>query len=225
MLARRETERVIELARAPQDDSWYEYKNPNIVVPDEGYLQRSLGALYRNRRLALAVLAGVVVLAAVYLLVATPIYEAYARVLIDPDTPNVITFKDVIQGDESKLEYYQTQLEILRSRTLARRTLDTLDMWRDPEITATGMLSRTIRMARTAPSTVIYGFSRMLGNRADATEPPPAIGETAAQSRAIDEFLKRLVLNYRADNRILEVGYRSANARHAAEVSNAIARK
>jgi len=243
MLARREPDRVIRMSRVdPEHDSWYEHRNSNLVVPDEGYLQRYLGALYRRRWLALAVFALVVVAAIGYLLVATPVYEAYVRVLIQPDNPNVVSFKEVIQGDESKLEYYQTQLEILRSRSLARKTLDTLDMWKDPEIVEpSGHLARVVRATRDrlgrllgyatpAPASVATETAA-----ADATAAVPTTGgspaagapsasESAVQSRAIDEFLNRLVLNYRADNRILEVGYQSVDPRRAAEVANTIAR-
>jgi polysaccharide biosynthesis transport protein len=236
MLARREPERVIQMARVdPEQDSWYEYKTSNMVVPDEGYLQRYLAALYRHRRLALAVVVLVILSAVGYLLVATPVYEADVRVLIEPDNPNVVSFKEVIQGDVSKLEYYQTQMEILRSRSLARKTLDALDMWKDREIVQPeGQIGAAIGRARSV-------FNRLTGRSSSPSASGPADGavsttgtnanstgtasnETATQSRAIDEFLKRLVLNYRADNRILEVGYLSVDPRHAAEVANTIAR-
>lgn len=238
MLARREPDRVIQMARDPEHDSWYEYKNATMVVPEEGYLQRYVGALWRHRRLALSVLALVVVGAVGYLFVATPVYEARVRVLIEPDTPNVVSFKEVIEENASKLEYYQTQMEILRSRSLARKTLDALDMWKDPEIAApSDQLSRMIQVTRGIGTAIASGLS--LAVRKAISAPPPdatqaaaasaagadaAMSENAAQSRAVDEFLKHLVLNYRADNRILEVGYRSVDARRAAEVANAIAR-
>ena len=245
MLARREPDRVIHMSRVdPEHDSWYEHRNSNLVVPDEGNLQRYLGALYRRRWLGLAVFALVVVSAIGYLLVATPVYEAYVRVLVQPDNPNVVSFKEVIQGDESKLEYYQTQLEILHSRSLARKTLDALDMWKDPEIVQpSGHLARVIHATRGMATRITSALAGMMGKATStpssaATESVPAsaatagttgsapgtgVTESAVQSRAIDEFLTRLVLNYRADNRILEVGYRSVDPHRAAEVANTIA--
>ena len=38
--------------------------------------------------------------------------------------PNVVTFKEVIDEDQTKADYYQTQYNILQSRALARKTID-----------------------------------------------------------------------------------------------------
>ncbi len=223
MLARREPDRIVQLTRVEREpESWYEYKN-TAALPDEGYLLRYLGALYKHRRLALAVLALAVMFAMGYLLVATPVYEARVRVLIEPDTPNVVSFKEVIEENASKLEYYQTQMEILRSRTLARKTMDTLDLWNDPEIKGrTGHVAQLLRAASSAGQSVRAGVYQVLGTPVPAAAPRPS--DATVQSRAIDAFLRRLVLNYRADNRILEIGFRSVDPHRAAEVANTIAR-
>ena len=61
-------------------------------------------------------------------------YEATTRLHIEMDAPNVVDFEEVIA--ESRLarrqEYYRTQYEILRSRALARMTMDRLELWEHP---------------------------------------------------------------------------------------------
>src|SRR5512138_1355108 len=97
MLSRREPERVIQLSRVDlEHDSWYEYRNSQQMgVAEDGYLRRYAGALWRHRRLAVAVVVLAILGAVGYLLVATRLYEADVRVLIEPDSPNVVTFKEV----------------------------------------------------------------------------------------------------------------------------------
>ena len=52
----------------------------------------------------------VIVLAVtVYTFTATPIYEARAQLLIEAENQNVVSFKEVIDEDQTKADYYQTQ--------------------------------------------------------------------------------------------------------------------
>lgn len=200
----------------------YGYGDHGPSAFDGAYLHRYMAALYRRRRIAIAVPLVIVCAAVAYLLVATPIYEARAKVLIEPDVPNVVSFKDVMEENASKLEYYQTQMQILRSRTLARKTIDTLDLWNDPEIAPKPEnLPRLARMSRDMKT----AFASMFGRLSGGSEPATGVKKEAeAQSRAVSEFLNRLTLTYRADNRILEVGYLSVDPGKATRVANAIAR-
>src|SRR4029079_8037193 len=78
-----------------------------------------------------------IMLAAVaYVLMTTPAYEATARVMIEVDKPNVVDFKEVVEPENGTDEYYQTQYKLLAGRALAARTLDVLNLWDAPELTA-----------------------------------------------------------------------------------------
>jgi len=65
----------------------------------------------------------------VYTFTATPIFEARTRLLIEAENQNVVAFKEVVDEDQTKADYYQTQYNILQSRVLARRTLEQLKLW------------------------------------------------------------------------------------------------
>ena len=64
---------------------------------------------------------------------ATPIYEARAQLLIEAETQNVVSFREVIEQESATIEYYTTQYRILQSRALARSTIDKLNLWNHPE--------------------------------------------------------------------------------------------
>jgi len=100
-------------------------------------LRRVLTALSRRRGWVIFVVAAAVVGAVAYVNVAVRVYESRAKLLIEPQTPNVVTFKGVIEEDTAKLDYYETQLGMLKSRTLARKTLDALQLWDQPEFVET----------------------------------------------------------------------------------------
>src|SRR5437773_1674759 len=75
-----------------------------------------LRTIYKRRWIALTAVLLVVVIAAVNTFSKIPIYEAHVRLLIEVDKPNVVNFKEVIE-DRSTLDYYQTQYQMLQSRS------------------------------------------------------------------------------------------------------------
>jgi capsular exopolysaccharide synthesis family protein len=89
--------------------------------------------LYRRRWLVLSVILAVVAGAGVYLYRATPLYQAQATILIDPDEPTVVEFKEVLE-ESGQGDYYQTQFELLQSRALAQRTVAALKLDQRPKL-------------------------------------------------------------------------------------------
>ena len=65
---------------------------------------------------------------------AIPIFEARAQLLIEAETQNVVTFKEVVEQEMTTVEYYTTQFRILQSRALARTTIERLKLWDHPEL-------------------------------------------------------------------------------------------
>ena len=197
---------------------WYDSPEPP-ARRDRDLLRRYAKTLYRHRWLELGVLATVLSIAVGYLVVATPIYEASLKLLIEPDNPNVVTFKEVVEQSSGKLDYYETQLGILRSRSLVRSTLDRLKLWNHPQFTSDGpRRTQLIRRAATLAGIELTPTSSPDPNRIVVSP-----GETAAQSHAIDAFLNALSLTYRPDNRLVDVRFRSADPRLAASVANTLA--
>src|SRR4030095_3884751 len=87
-----------------------------------------LQVLSRRWTLVAGIVAASLVLVAVYNSVATPIYEARARLIIlDPEARQVVPFRQETEA-ASRVDYYLTQLEVLRSRGLARMTLERLHL-------------------------------------------------------------------------------------------------
>ena len=179
---------------------------------DGTHLLDYLRLLYRRRRLAVAVFLIVFVSAFVYAVTATPTYEATVRLQIETEAPNVLNFGEVAPDGTrvARSEFYRTQYEILRSRSLARITMNLLELWDDPEFLgsdeerffnpvawAVGLVSQ--------PDTV-------------AVE-----GETRAESQAISAFLAGLDIDPIRDSRIVDVTFSSPSPKISAKVANTLA--
>src|SRR5262245_37018882 len=100
-----------------------------------------LQILYRRRYAAAAAFLAIVAAVALYTFTAVRVYEATARILIERDNPEVGAFDPVLNQNEITDDYYETQYRILQSRALARRTLDALGLWNDPQFTQAPRLS------------------------------------------------------------------------------------
>ena len=96
---------------------------------DDVHLLDYVKVLYMRRWTAATVFLLIFVAVVVYTFTATPVYEAKTRLLIEADNPNIVNFKEVIDEQGAKADYYQTQYNILQSRVLARKTLDSLNLW------------------------------------------------------------------------------------------------
>jgi uncharacterized protein involved in exopolysaccharide biosynthesis len=134
--------------------------------------------LYKRRHVAgvsflLVFLSGVV-----YTFTATPIYQARVQLLIEAESQNVVSFKEVIEQDKATNDYYQTQYRILQSRSLARRTLSELKLWE--------VLDPSKAPETTTVRGLVYATAGWFG-AAKAIE-PRAADETSAQAATIDRF-------------------------------------
>lgn len=175
-----------------------------------------LQILYRRRYIAGSAFLVVVLGIALYTFTAVRIYQGSVRLLIERDTPNVVSFQEVLEQSEITDDYYETQYRILQSRALARRTIAALDLWSHPQLNQRPRL--TIRGAIMMP---VNAIARWL-------EPPrpveaPDAAETRAQSRVIDRFLSELTIWAVRYSRLVDVTFRSSDPGLAARVANTLA--
>jgi polysaccharide biosynthesis transport protein len=163
----------------------------------EVHLLDYVRVLYKRRWTAVTSFTLIMLGVTIYTFTVTPIYEAQVRLLIEAENPNVVSFKPVIEEREANADYYQTQYNMLQSRSLARKTLDSLNLWNHPEF---GAEHRAVQ----------------------AQAAPPTADETAAQSRVIDAFLDGLIVAPIRNSRLVDVKYRSPDAVLATNIASSL---
>jgi capsular exopolysaccharide synthesis family protein len=62
-----------------------------------------------------------------------PVYRSTSTLLIESVKAKILSIEDVYGGASQDREYYQTQVEILRSRDVALRTVTNMKLWDEPE--------------------------------------------------------------------------------------------
>lgn len=73
-------------------------------------------------------------IAVYYVSTVTPTYRSTATLLIEPQKANVVSIEAIYDVDDQNSEYYQTQIELLKSRELASKTIDSLNLWTHHEL-------------------------------------------------------------------------------------------
>ena len=167
-------------------------------------------------------------MALVYAFTATPVYRATARLLIEPQDPNVVTFQEVIvERGFFGVDVQTTQRDMLRSRSLARATIDRLDLWNHPEFggpreeTAGARLLRALNPIRMTRRTLSWLRSTVFGAPAEAEGFADA--ESRAESRAISALLARFEVVAGRQSRIVTLQFSAFEPQLAADVVNTLA--
>lgn len=97
---------------------------------DEIDLRELLGVLRRRKGTIVLIALLTFVVALVATMMMKPIYRASTTLQVEVDKPKVLNYDVEASGGQSlnSKDFYQTQFEILRSRALARRTIDSMGL-------------------------------------------------------------------------------------------------
>jgi len=100
------------------------------MTGDETHLRDYIRVLYKRRWLAVSTFAVVVVGVILWTFVQTPIFEGAVKILIDREPPRVVNIQEVQPLDSTAQDYYQTQYEIIKSRPVIERAIESMNLSR-----------------------------------------------------------------------------------------------
>lgn len=216
--------------------------------PDQPHLLDYVRVLLRRKYLVIFIFSLVILGAFAYLRATTPVYEARARLIIEARSPDAAGPIGEPSDPTKTQQDYQTHYQLLQSRNLARKTIDTLALWDNPALNP-ALLPEDDSFYAQARAQVRSVF-RMITRRPEALETPepPAPTDAAAstqtaepsdpsaaaaaaadngelrlQDRIINAFLANLEVMPVQNSRLLDVSFRSSDPELAATVVNGLA--
>jgi succinoglycan biosynthesis transport protein ExoP len=144
---------------------------------------------------------------ATFLLVFKPKFQSTATILIDtrkyPETPQANIAARVTYDSSAAID---TQVEILKSQTLARAVVEKNRLWEDPEFIA----------APGGPRSIISSLFK-------STNPPSNLNPVDARNRATYYLFQHLTVKRVSDTFTLDVTFESPDADSSARVANEVA--
>lgn len=153
--------------------------NPLGLFENQINLRQYWHMVLERRWLVITAFVSVLLLTAIYLFRAKPVYESTVRLQIDRDSGNVLNIKDAIALDSREQDYLQTQYKNLQGRTLLESVVKKLHLEQDPRYAG----ARDKVAALQGDVTIVpIRLSRLVDVRVQHTDPKAA--ETIAQKLA-----------------------------------------
>jgi len=169
-----------------------------------------------------AFLTGVVLATCIGLWLITPVYIARATLLIERRTPQVLDMKELFSESplvgQDEYDYYKTQYEILKSRSLAAQVIQQLDLTpvlEEQERQNTGR--NFIAAVQASIEQYLPAMLRPASSGKGAEE-----NQTRGKAQLIDTYMSEMLeIAPVARTRLVQVGIRSSDPDLAAQVANA----
>ncbi|MEQ8747394.1 polysaccharide biosynthesis tyrosine autokinase [Pyruvatibacter sp.] len=195
------------------EDMGREYPQRRDADQDEDLID--IRALINVLRRRMGVIAGsVLLITGITLLVVfqlTPLYTASAQILIDPREQQVVDIEAVMSGLPPDSAAIDSEVEVLRSRTLAARAVEQLELVNDPEFNS--VLREPGMMASLDPRSWFASENNV-----------PAEDQARIElNRVIDALQSRLSVSRRGLTYVISISFTSEDAVKATKVVNTIA--
>jgi succinoglycan biosynthesis transport protein ExoP len=179
-------------------------------VAEQAVLQdarRYWAMLHKRRGVVLTCLGVSLAIAVLYNYTTRPVYRATTQILIDRDTPNVLPNKELVDLVQGGMDYYQTQYQLLKGRTLAERAVERLKLQRHPELATGPMMNPWERVRR------FFG------------RPPSAVVDTSGipLSPAAAAFRSRIDVDPLPGSRLVNLHFRAYDPQVATDAVNMLA--
>ena len=150
-------------------------------------LQHHVRTVRKHRLPIIAFTTAVTLLAVFYVYAVTPVYRATATLLIEEQKANIVSIEELYGVDTANEDYYQTQFELLKSRSLAKRVIEDLDLWRDPLLSDVARRAEAARAAENGGGGFLQGaLATVEGLVPGASGPGPGAGAANGPDGAMD---------------------------------------
>ncbi len=146
--------------------------------------------------------------------VITPIYKSTATLLIESEKSNVVNVEEVY-GVSASREYFNTQLEVIKSREVAIKTVLALKLWENPEFSQekeVSLLVKALKLVGLTPAKI--GF-------VDDAKVNPTDLELA--NAVVGKFIGRLQVQPIKNSKLITVSIESEDPVFAQKAANTLA--
>lgn len=160
----------------------------------------------------LAMVAGVLTALVVYSM--RPVYQGTATLLMEFGKSKIVSIEEIYSGINPNREYLQTQIEILKSREVAKKVVDRLKLTQHPEFNPTQQKKDgpTLDWRNWIPAS-------WLAEKGQAAAPP----EEAIYNAALGALMAHLQVSVARGSQLITISFESYDRELAAKVPNALA--
>jgi len=145
---------------------------------------------------------------------ATPLYTARATVALESRESQVTDLTSVVAGLGGDQSTINTEVEVIRSRGLAKKLVDELDLVKDPEFNAA-----LRKPEKYTPGAIVRNVVRLIRGEREAALP----SETVQRDRTIAAVQSAITVSNLRQSYVFELTAVTQNAEKSALLANALA--
>ena len=112
-----------------------------LSYEEDVHLRDYFQVILKHRWIVISPIIVIVAFVAIRMLSVQHTYTAVTTVLIEKKLPKILEFEDILPIDAMEDDYYQTQYQIIQSRTIAKRVIEKLALWEHAQFKKKKILS------------------------------------------------------------------------------------
>jgi len=184
-----------------------------VVEPKE--LLRNLS---RGRKKIFGIAITLMVLTGIILSQVTPRYAASTLIMINRLRSNIVDFDSMVAGMSLDNDTIASEIEIIKSRGLATKVIESLSLSLDPEFNTALKPKDNLTSFIQEKEYIPKAWRNFLWP--ESGEVKMENYEAAERTRVIDKFIEGLEVSRKGNSRMIEVTYTSENPNTAEQVAN-----
>jgi polysaccharide biosynthesis transport protein len=200
-----------------------EPNSPPPSVPGEVELGEVLRKLWRHKGMIVGVTAALTVVAVLVILQITNLYTAESMVMINARETQVVDVEAVVSGLTGDAETIESEIQVIRSRGIAERTVDKLRLQYDLEFNAALRPRSAVKTLLDPRSWIPGDWLGTFGAEGPGDDLSPQEKVEWQRARIVDTFLSKLEVSPAGNSRVIRIAFTSRNPRIAARIVNLLA--
>jgi polysaccharide biosynthesis transport protein len=194
------------------------FRPPEIFGPEQSGpdLRDYIRVLRRHLRLILSLFLGALLVTGLVVLTMTPIYTARSTILVEQQSPQVLNIQALVSDSVNSEghDYFKTQEEILKSRSLAAQVIREIGLDRNPKFSGKGASDGFFGSIIAQVISAVNGSARSSADH-------PTSEPLGVEPALIDKYLKLLTIEPEIGTKLFKVGFSLPDPALAARVANA----
>src|SRR5690349_193407 len=220
-----------------------------LAEPGEIDLRGFVRTLLRRKIMLILIVAGGIAGAELWIMRTAPRYSADALIMIESQPSRIVVVDGMPQQSGSEMVNVNTQIAVLKSRSLAAKVVDELSLGGDPEFEPNLDVHNQGRVAHLIDKAKALARRYILGEKQTTVSVEEAAMEQAALEKAglassvdpgtgitgqpetrdqrqramlINNFIGRLTVKSEDQSRLINISFESADAAKAALITNTL---
>jgi polysaccharide biosynthesis transport protein len=192
-------------------------------IPGEVDLQEVLRKVWRRKALIVGVTIALTVIAALIIFQITPLYTAYSVVMINDRHTQVVDVEAVVSRLAGDAETIESETEVIKSRGIAAKTVDTLHLQESPEFNSALRPPNVVKALFDPRSWIPEYWLGVIAAKSPSGGVSAKEEVERRRARIVDTFLGKLDVSPVGRSRVIRITFTSESPRTAAAVANQLA--